>query len=1200
MSDSHIDAVITEYLKAAEAGAKPDPEEWVARHPELADGLRSFFGQHARMEGLAAQLATEGASAGVALPALRYVGDYELLAEIARGGMGVVFRARQRTLGREVAVKMLLAGALAGEADLARFRAEAEAAAALDHPNILPLYEVGNHEGLPWFSMKLVDGGSLAGRRLPPRVAAALLAKVARAAHHAHQRGVLHRDLKPANILLAADGTPYVSDFGLAKRGQDRGQTQTGQLLGTPAYMAPEQARGERSLTLAADVWSLGAILYELIAGRPPFGGATAFDTLRQVIHDEPAPPDGDLGVIALKCLRKAPAERYDNAAELADDLERWLRGDPIRARPVGRMERVLKWVRHNPVVAALGAACVLALAAGAAVSALFAVEARKEAKNARDAEKATGLREAESRRRLARSHVISGNRLLDEGDGFGALVWYAEALKLEAGDEEREKMHRLRIGLLLHHLPGLTAVSRRPDEFAPAEQIEAEVGPGHAQLTRAGTAAETMFRLRDVRTTEPLTPESIVKPAPLKASLAPDGRRVIMHLRSGHLALRDLYTGKETRSPGEFAHVKVMDMTPDGKRLLVAECPDGEPSATLHILDGATLGPIGKPFPAERRTEGAPRYHLLPDGSEVIAAHDHAAHRHDATTGARVGDPLPLRGLDRIKVARGKSSVALLSQKAVRVFDLGPKGGGHAEFLPPDRAAWPRVLGEDVAGRTAFSPDLSRLAIVEGVGSGWLRLYDPRTGVALTPALHGGGFYGTPTFSADGKRLVTVDADQVVREWNVGGAGAAALAGPLPEGALHLCKDGTRFVVHEAGAFQVFDSRTGKPAVAKVRLPGLKKTRTWFDDDATRAIVEGDGGLRLWEAAGRIRPVPAPGRLADAAWLEGGLLRLKFDGKDRPTYRLLDPVTLGPGKGSGERDCFLLKKGRDNERLVVWDVENDHEVPLDPPPPADFFRHHHHVSGSCLVALTSRALSCWDITTGKRRFVREMAFAFNLLTPVLDLSSDGTRIAVVCSPNRHGRELHVLDTKTGEPCFPPTPLPLAGPPGMRLGPLDLQFSPDSKRLIAWASFDECVLVYDAATGRQLTPSLPWGGNAASNPPFSPDGRLLLVKGRLYDAGTGDPLSPPGVFPAARGRFLADGSGYIAPGKGQGRGRPPGDPDKAGGDFVFYEPLVHADGSPAELLARAELLASRKVNANGALVDLTPEEVLARWRAARR
>jgi WD40 repeat protein/tRNA A-37 threonylcarbamoyl transferase component Bud32 len=394
LGEALLEGVLEEYMRRLDGGEVVDRDRLLAQHPELADELRSYFAatdEVERLQRLAGRERPESPPSrsltrtGESLPqssAGRCIGEYELLEPIGHGGMGIIYKARQVRLQRFVAVKMIRPDRLTSPTDVLRFRSEAEAAASLDHPNIAPIYEVGEHEGEHYFSMKLIEGGSLAQNL--PRLAAnvpagvSLLMAAARAVHYAHQRGVLHRDLKPVNILLDSDGRPYVTDFGLAKR-LDRkagtaSLTEQGMIVGTPSYMAPEQASNQAAVSTAADVYSLGAVLYELLTGRPPFCAATPLDTLVQLRDQEPVAPrrvnrrvDRDLETVCLKCLRKEPAQRYPSAAALADDLERWLRGEPIEARPIGRCRRALKWARRQPGVATLVVVLVLAFVAGVA-----------------------------------------------------------------------------------------------------------------------------------------------------------------------------------------------------------------------------------------------------------------------------------------------------------------------------------------------------------------------------------------------------------------------------------------------------------------------------------------------------------------------------------------------------------------------------------------------------------------------------------------------------------------------------------------------------------------------------------------------------------------------------------------------------------------------------------------------------------------
>ncbi len=387
--EERLAALVETLSEAPDEEAQRVLESLAAEHPDLAGQLRELFAAMAMADAVSHQstifmregfpeppsrdetpspVGPESGSGFVPgatrLPAT--FGDYDLVEEIARGGMGVVYRAVQRSLGRTVAIKMLLRRDLAGPADIARFRSEAEAAARLDHPGIVPIFEVGEHDGHPFYSMRFIEGTTLARRLaagpLPPREAATLLAKVADAVEEAHRRGVLHRDLKPSNILIDAAGEPHVSDFGLAKRLEAaESMTHTGAILGTPCYMSPEQAAGSRGdVGPTSDVWSLGAILYQTLTGRPPFQAAGPMDTLLAVLETDPPVPrsldrdvDRDLEMIALKSLQKPQDLRYASAAELAADLRAYLVGDPVAARRGGLADVVSRLFRetHHAVV---------------------------------------------------------------------------------------------------------------------------------------------------------------------------------------------------------------------------------------------------------------------------------------------------------------------------------------------------------------------------------------------------------------------------------------------------------------------------------------------------------------------------------------------------------------------------------------------------------------------------------------------------------------------------------------------------------------------------------------------------------------------------------------------------------------------------------------------------------------------------------
>jgi serine/threonine-protein kinase len=365
--DEQVQSLLLRWGELREQGQSVAAEELCRDYPGLVDEVRQKIAALQAVYrvpngGVPATASGPGSSEQVVRTTdVGKVDGYEILGELGQGGMGVVYKARQSKLQRLVALKMILAGAHASTRDAARFRAEAEAVARLQYPNIVQIYEIGEQDGCPYLALEYVDGISLAqrlsGAPLPSRQAAHLTHTLAQAVHYAHQRGVVHRDLKPANVLLTKGGTPKITDFGLAKRlDTEGGQTQTGNILGTPGYMAPEQAEGRtRAVGPHTDVHALGALLYEMLTGRPPFQGATLLDTLEQVRSQEPVPPGHfharlppDLETICLKCLRKEPAQRYASAADLADDLQRYLDGEAIAARTLTIVDRLARTMGHS------------------------------------------------------------------------------------------------------------------------------------------------------------------------------------------------------------------------------------------------------------------------------------------------------------------------------------------------------------------------------------------------------------------------------------------------------------------------------------------------------------------------------------------------------------------------------------------------------------------------------------------------------------------------------------------------------------------------------------------------------------------------------------------------------------------------------------------------------------------------------------
>ena len=639
-----LDEVIAAYLEAVAAGNAPDRQELLRQHPELAEELAAFLAEHDRIRVISAPLAAGKESPlprpsvspeDVTLPPqtdatemptlppggppiapspgtkIRYFGDYELINEIARGGMGVVYKARQSKLNRTVALKMILAGQLAGPDDVRRFYTEAEAAAKLDHPGIVPIFEIGEHEGLHYFSMGYIEGTSLAKRvtdgPLPPQEAAALTEKIAEAIAYAHQRGVIHRDLKPGNVLLDRSGEPKVTDFGLAKKVQDdSGLTASGQILGTPSYMPPEQAAGKVSQTKEpADIYALGAILYALLTGRPPFQSDNPLDTLLQVINREPVSPrqlnpkvPQDLETVCLKCLEKDQHRRYESASALAEELQRFLNGEPVLARPVSAAERLWRWCRRKPALAAAGGLALVSTIAAIiilSVSVVFVSNSRNEEKAARvkvteEWERAEGEKKradaalvnetaerqwaqkqlARSEALLYASHTVAALRDWETNDA--ATAWkHLLACRWDLRGWEHDYLYTLFNKNQTTFQGHLNEV--RSAAFSPDGKWIASGGNTVVKLRDAASGQETLTLKGHT---------NIV----YCVAFSPDGQRIASGSDDKMLKVWDAASGRETLTlQGHTGGVSSVAFSPDGKRIASASH-----DRTLKVWD-ATSG---------------------------------------------------------------------------------------------------------------------------------------------------------------------------------------------------------------------------------------------------------------------------------------------------------------------------------------------------------------------------------------------------------------------------------------------------------------------------------------------------------------------------------------------------------------------------------------------------------------------------------
>jgi WD40 repeat protein len=1205
------------------SASESDSQE-VARHLELCAGcerrLEELIGGVADLRQLPATLAPSPSpvfdrmmqqlrnsdpgklakDAAVDLPALpgviHYFGDYEILGELGRGGMGVVYRARQVSLNRVVALKLIAAGQLAAPSEVRRFRTEAEAAARLDHPNIVSIYEVGQHEGRHFFSMKLVEGRPLSNRlpelraQLSHRQLALLLARIARAVHYAHQRGVLHRDLKPSNILVDESGDPHLTDFGLAKMLADGSDlTHSQAIIGTPNYLSPEMAAGRaKEVTTAADVFSLGAILYEMLAGQPPFAAENVAATLNLVLTGEPRQlrtqnPSVplDLETISLKCLAREPSHRFDTALELAEDLERFARGEPILSRPVTPVERAWRWARRRPALAILVAALHVVFALG--LAGIF-VEWRRAEQNADHAEQA-----------LIRLELEQADALLQTADDAKGLAQLARVLRRQP--DNRVAAERL-----------LSALTLRP--------IALPVAPlRHDPPLKSWQAAS----LPGIKTTFPFCfPGSVAA-----VNFSPDGRYVVTASEDGTARIWDALDGQPVGQPLKHAaEVLWADFSPDGRRIVTASMDH-----TARVWDAETGAPVSPPL---RHTNLVWHASFSPDGQEVISAsEDGTAGIWDATTGkmrqaflyhpkplryaafspdkcylvtAERGDSVYVRDRATLKLVRTATQILprdsgrpfpqfdltgdqllTLHRESVRLYDLG-----NPSLKPV--AFWGPIL----IRATDFLPEGDRLVVAAG---NTVRILEaPGQRLAAT-FLHLSSVLALQA-SPDGERLLTASADRSARLWDFQRPDRAltTLSHDTPVVAARLSADAGRVVsVPSEDRAWLWQMPTSRAMFVCSNEATVRQA--WFSPDGRQVLSAAWPGAALWEtASGRRLSGPTDPQL--------------------PAFHCFD-VHFGP---DGPRMVRVANPRGDPRppALPISKVRIDNaEIPETP---GVTLTHDKKVldarfspDGRTIVTASSdHTAAVWEAASGKRLFTLAHEAAVNSVA----FSSDGNWIAT----GDNSRSARVWSAATGLPAtewlrhggriklvlFDPTGTRLATAgdnntihlwspqTGAELTPRLMHldsvprrqnwcFSPDGTRLATAVAAS--VQLWDTATGEVAVGPLEMGA-PISGLDFSPDGRRIVVAketgvAALLDAATGLPIGEPLQHDALMtfARFSPDGARVVT------------------GSFdrtlrIWPVPLPPAP-VPAWLPELAEAIAGHQLNAKNVLENLPVESLFA-------
>lgn len=1009
---------------------------------------------------------TPGSNPSIAIPGC------DLLGELGRGGMGVVYKAWQPDPGRHVAVKMILAGAYAGPAQLDRFRIESEAAARLHHPNIVQLFEVGENEGRPYCLLEFVAGRSLAqhldGTPWPVREAADLIRVLARAIHEAHQLGIVHRDLKPGNVLLGEDGIPKITDFGLAKiLDGELGPTQSGDLLGTPSYIAPEQVeRRGRPIGPAVDVYALGAILYELLTGRPPFKAETALDTVLQVVTADPVPVarlqpkvPRELETICMKCLEKEPRRRYTTAQDLADELERFLQHQPIRARPVGTMAHVVRWCKRNPALAVSSAAAVALLLATAILGVYTAIDKSMTAAELR--------RSLDEQKRLtAEGFLRHGIDLCEPGrnePGTG-LLWLGRGLELVQPHDEALQ-HALRTtlgtwGRTLHPLRNVQtsggwigAASASSDgrvfltgghgaiawhwdaasmSWQGAPLFEANLVPLLA-LSADGSTAATARDQRHVEVWDTVSGQlqgkTLVHEIPVMIlALCPQGRLLVTAGRSPEVQLWEARTGKLLRRLPHTEPISLAVFSPDNRHLLTAQ-----ESGLVLLWDTEKLKPVAR----------------LPHNALMTAAAFNPRDPSRVILGTYAGEVLFWDEANQPPQPKERHG------QAIRALSVSPTG----EFF------------------CTASDDKSA------------RAWSVATGLALSAPMQHRGSVTALALSSDGTMLLTASEDQTARLWET--PTGKALGPPLaqhaqPVGVVFTPGGRSVSTATENGllrTWQVAERQTPRRAFEHEGTTGMAS----YSSDGFLVVTGTDQGTLLWDAktgerlGGPFLPEQNPYRVALS-----------------PDRKLLATVVASE---DDKARVTILQIPNDKEPLAVLDLS-------DLPIALTFTADSKH-----FLAASGKQFLTWNVEAGQ-------AENGPLIWP------EGVQVAVFTPRGDRiffstWQTTELRDVRTGAALGPP--LHHAGLPRLLASNL-------MGTQAAIGSNDRTARLWDPFRGVPLGRPVSHGGHVDLLA-LSPDGRVLLTcteltQVQLFSPVLGVPLGPvlPHSLPVTSAVFSPDGT----------------------------------------------------------------------------